>query len=149
MNNTDKVYPQVDDVPDNVKKEWLNNVPQSSYTKFQEWQNDCPVKILDYHNGKTIKCPNCSAPAHVFLFSWSAITCQFCSSDINKEDWLIITQSPNLSEVSDFFYSEIRCARYKQCSCNSSGPLTTTVPQFLKQNVNNPRRIERASNQHP
>ena len=30
MNNTDKVYPQVDDVPDNVKKEWLNNVPQST-----------------------------------------------------------------------------------------------------------------------
>ena len=29
MNNTDKVYPQVDDVPDNIKKEWLNNVPQS------------------------------------------------------------------------------------------------------------------------
>ena len=31
MNNTDKVYPQVDDVPDNVKKEWLNNAPQSYY----------------------------------------------------------------------------------------------------------------------
>ena len=30
MNNSDKVYPQVDDVPDNVKKEWLNNVPQST-----------------------------------------------------------------------------------------------------------------------
>ena len=30
MNNTDKVYPQVDDVPDNIKKEWLNNVPQST-----------------------------------------------------------------------------------------------------------------------
>ena len=29
MNNSDKVYPQVDDVPDNVKKEWLNNAPQS------------------------------------------------------------------------------------------------------------------------
>ena len=50
MNNTDKVYPQVDDVPDNVKKEWLNNVPQSTYTKFQEWLNDCPVKILDYQD---------------------------------------------------------------------------------------------------
>jgi len=30
MNNSDKVYPQVDDVPDNVKKEWLNYVPQST-----------------------------------------------------------------------------------------------------------------------
>ena len=30
MNNSDKVYPQVDDVPDNIKKEWLNNVPQST-----------------------------------------------------------------------------------------------------------------------
>ena len=29
MNNSDKVYPQVDDIPDNIKKEWLNNAPQS------------------------------------------------------------------------------------------------------------------------
>ena len=29
MNNSQKIYPQVDDVPDNVKKEWLNNAPQS------------------------------------------------------------------------------------------------------------------------
>ena len=48
MNNSDKVYPQVDDVPDNIKKEWLNNSPQSTYTKFQEWLADCPTQIEDY-----------------------------------------------------------------------------------------------------
>ena len=29
-NNTDKVYPQVDDVPDNIKKEWLYNYTHDS-----------------------------------------------------------------------------------------------------------------------
>ena len=42
-------------------------------------------------NGKEITCPKCKESAPVFHFSWSALTCQFCSSDINKEDWLIIT----------------------------------------------------------
>ena len=41
--------------------------------------------------GRLIICPQCNSHARVFHFSWSAITCQFCSSDINKEDWLIIT----------------------------------------------------------
>ena len=50
MNNTDKVYPQVDDVPDNIKKEWLYNAPQSTYTKFQDWLNDCPVQIESYQD---------------------------------------------------------------------------------------------------
>ena len=42
-------------------------------------------------NGKLITCPKCQQSAPVFHFAWSALTCQFCSSDINKEDWLIIT----------------------------------------------------------
>ncbi len=41
------------------------------------------------NNGKTIKCPNCSAPSHVFHFSWSALTCQYCGKSINKIDWSI------------------------------------------------------------
>ena len=40
-------------------------------------------------NGKLITCPKCKESAPVFHFAWSAITCQFCSSDINKEDWII------------------------------------------------------------
>ena len=28
----------------------MNNTVQSTYTKFQEWLNDCPVKILDYQD---------------------------------------------------------------------------------------------------
>ena len=38
-------------------------------------------------NGKTIECPYCLAPAHVFHFSWSALTCQYCGKSINKLDW--------------------------------------------------------------
>ena len=29
-NNTDKVYPEVDDLPDNIKKEWLYNYTHDS-----------------------------------------------------------------------------------------------------------------------
>ena len=29
-NNTGKVYPEVDDVPDNIKKEWLNHYSHDS-----------------------------------------------------------------------------------------------------------------------
>ena len=29
-NNTDKVYPEVDDVPDNIKKEWLYDYSHDS-----------------------------------------------------------------------------------------------------------------------
>ena len=67
-------------------------------------------------NGKEITCPKCKESAPVFHFSWSALTCQFCSSDINKEDWLIITQSPNLSEVSDFFLFEIAAPDINNCT---------------------------------
>ena len=41
------------------------------------------------NNGKDIKCPNCTAPAKVFHFSWSALVCQYCGKSINKEDWLL------------------------------------------------------------
>ena len=40
-------------------------------------------------NGKDIKCPNCCAPATVFHFSWSALTCQYCGKSINKNSWRI------------------------------------------------------------
>ena len=40
-------------------------------------------------NGKTIECPKCKESAHVYHFSWSAITCQSWEESINKEDWII------------------------------------------------------------
>ena len=40
-------------------------------------------------NGKDIKCPNCCAPATVFHFSWSALTCQYCGKSTNKNSWRI------------------------------------------------------------
>ena len=51
-------------------------------------------KHVDKHtragnNGKTIVCSHCSAPATVFHFSWSALTCQYCGQSINKESWLL------------------------------------------------------------
>ena len=51
MNNSDKVYPQVDDIPDNIKKEWLNNAPQSvtvSITYDEQYQfNKLYETLLD------------------------------------------------------------------------------------------------------
>ena len=40
------------------------------------------------NNGKAIVCPNCTAPATVFHFSWSALTCNNCKQSINKSDYL-------------------------------------------------------------
>ena len=45
------------------------------------------------NNGKAIVCPYCTAPATVFHFSWSALTCQYCGKSINKQNW-------NLSEAN-------------------------------------------------
>ena len=39
------------------------------------------------NNGKDIKCPNCTAPAKVFHFSWSALTCQDCDNSVDKYSW--------------------------------------------------------------
>ena len=39
------------------------------------------------NNGKEIICPHCTAPATVFHFSWSALTCQYCGKSINKLNW--------------------------------------------------------------
>jgi len=52
------------------------------------------VKTVNKHtragnNGKEIKCPNCCACATVFHFSWSALTCQYCGTNVNKYDWRI------------------------------------------------------------
>ena len=40
------------------------------------------------NNGKAIVCPNCTAPATVFHFSWSALTCNNCKQSINKSNYL-------------------------------------------------------------
>ena len=48
MNNSQKIYPQVDDVPDNVKKEWLNNAPQTTYNlTLSAEQFDALYELLD------------------------------------------------------------------------------------------------------
>ena len=41
------------------------------------------------NNGKVIICPECNNEARVFHFSWSALTCQSCRANVNKEDWII------------------------------------------------------------
>ena len=28
----------------------MNNTTQSTYTKYQEWLNDCPTKVLEYED---------------------------------------------------------------------------------------------------
>ena len=39
--------------------------------------------------GKDIFCPHCHTLSRVYHFSWSAFTCNHCSTDVNKEDWLV------------------------------------------------------------
>jgi len=40
-------------------------------------------------NGKSIVCPKCKLASTVYHFAWSAITCNHCQSDVNKNDWLL------------------------------------------------------------
>ena len=40
--------------------------------------------------GKEISCPNCESTMWVFHFSWSALMCQCCKSDIKKTEWNLI-----------------------------------------------------------
>ena len=47
MNNSDKVYPQVNDVPDNIKKEWLNNAPESLSQNDIIQLRDCIAFAID------------------------------------------------------------------------------------------------------
>ena len=39
--------------------------------------------------GKVIVCPKCDGESRVYHFSWSAIQCCSCKSDIDKTDWFI------------------------------------------------------------
>ncbi len=41
------------------------------------------------YNGKHICCPKCYSLSKVFHFSWSALQCQSCGADVNKNDWRI------------------------------------------------------------
>jgi len=40
-------------------------------------------------NGKRIICPSCKATSTVYHFAWSALTCNVCDADVQKNDWLI------------------------------------------------------------
>ena len=40
--------------------------------------------------GKTVYCPKCGSPSHVYHFSWSALTCGTCKANIKKYEWLLI-----------------------------------------------------------
>ena len=39
--------------------------------------------------GKHIMCPNCKSVSKVYHFSWSAISCQHCHTDIDKLHWSV------------------------------------------------------------
>jgi ribosomal protein L37AE/L43A len=40
--------------------------------------------------GREIACPLCSEWVTVYHFAWSAITCQKCKADVDKEKWLVV-----------------------------------------------------------
>ena len=64
-------------------------------TLFVPPKNDTLVTlivILDAgKNGKQILCPECREWGTVYHFSWSALQCQSCKEDVNKEDWLLLS----------------------------------------------------------
>lgn len=39
--------------------------------------------------GKTIYCPECGGPTHVYSFSWSALRCVHCEAEVGKYQWLL------------------------------------------------------------
>tara|TARA_R100001244_G_scaffold98301_1_gene73434 strand:+ start:154 stop:510 length:357 start_codon:yes stop_codon:yes gene_type:complete len=41
-------------------------------------------------DGKRIICPSCKATSTVYHFAWSALTCNVCDADVQKNDWLIL-----------------------------------------------------------
>lgn len=51
------------------------------------------LKILKHKreckDGKNIYCPNCKFEIKVYHFSWSAICCPGCKTDVNKLDFLL------------------------------------------------------------
>ena len=49
--------------------------------------------------GKKISCPNCKATYMVFHFSWSALECMTCETEVPKTDWV-------LKPEPDFFVSD-------------------------------------------
>jgi len=77
--------------------------------------------------GRTIYCPNCVEPHHVYNFSWSALYCSGCSQPIAKETFLLqhnamenLMSTPaeykatlNLTEKQHFFLSEIAQSHYR------------------------------------
>ena len=46
---------------------------------------------------RKIYCPKCGIGQKVFHFSWSALVCQNCHSDVRKYDWLL-NSNPSLIE---------------------------------------------------
>ena len=40
-------------------------------------------------NGKNIMCPVCGHVHRVHHFSWTALTCTKCKSDVQKSEWLV------------------------------------------------------------
>ena len=41
------------------------------------------------YNGKRVMCPSCYTSSTVYHFAWSSLTCQHCSTDVNKYDWIL------------------------------------------------------------
>ena len=73
--------------------------------------------------GKDIFCPHCHTLSRVYHFSWSAFTCNHCSTDVNKEDWLVTdvsykgvldTSGMDSQQISSPVNKKINPSHYKQ-----------------------------------
>lgn len=41
------------------------------------------------YDGKLIACPDCDKSVTVYHFSWGALMCPSCKTDVDKYDWVI------------------------------------------------------------
>ena len=78
-------------------------------------------------DGREIVCPKCSEKVRVYHFSWSAIGCTHCKTDIDKDLWTVaLTEKQKYSWVWRYDWAwdkkkEIRSKRhYRQREVNHS-----------------------------
>ena len=55
-------------------------------------------------DGKEIICPVCDKNSTVYHFSWSAIECDGCHSDVEKNAWIIKSKKPNVRNLRTTMY---------------------------------------------
>jgi hypothetical protein len=76
--------------------DWLfgkgGDQPKEEIVKLESFR-EIPKWTHAGKKGKTIHCPVCLTPTHVYHFSWSALVCSSCSKKSKKYEWLLVFNS--------------------------------------------------------